>query len=46
MAELARMWESDFFTDNFFIKWEKKEEANQTWENVKTYYKELYQSHT
>ena len=28
------------------IKWKKKEAANQTWENVKTYFTELYQSHT
>ena len=28
------------------IKWEKKEAADQTWTNVKTYFMELYQSHT
>ena len=28
------------------IKWEKKEAADQTWANVKTYFTELYQSHT
>ena len=28
------------------IKWEKKEAADQIWENVKTYFTELYQSHT
>ena len=28
------------------IKWEKKETADQTWANVKTYFTELYQSHT
>ena len=46
MAAVARMWESEFFTDKFLIKWEKKEAANQTWANVKTYFTELYQSYT
>ena len=46
MAAVARMWESEFFTDKVLIKWEKKEAANQTWANVKTYFTELYQSHT
>ena len=46
MTSVARMWESVFFTNNFLIKWEKKEAADQTWANVKTYFMELYQSHT
>ena len=46
MAAVARMWESEFFTDKNLIKWEKKEAADQTWENVKIYFTELYQSHT
>ena len=45
MAAVARMWESEFFTDKNLIKWEKKEAVDQTWTNVKTYLKELYQSH-
>ena len=28
------------------IKWDKKEEADQTWTNVKTYFTEIYQNHT
>ena len=46
MAAVARMWESEFFTDKNLIKWEKKEAANQTWASVKIYFTELYQSHT
>ena len=46
MAVVARMWELEFFTDKNLIKWEKKEVANQTWANVKTYFTELYKSHT
>ena len=46
MAAVARMWESEFFTDKNLIKWEKKEAANQTWENVNIYFIEFYQSHT
>ena len=46
MAAVARMWESEFFTDKFLMKLEKKEASDQTWENVKTYFTELYQSHT
>ena len=46
MAEVARIWESEFFTDKNLIKWEKKEVAYQTWAKVKIYFTELYQSHT
>ena len=46
MAAVPRMWESKFFMDKFFIKWEKKPAAHQTWVNVKSYFAELYQSHT
>ena len=46
MAEVARIWESEFFTDKNLIKWEKKEAANKTWTNLKTYVTKLYQSHT
>ena len=46
MAAVARMWELEFFTDKNLIKCEQKEAANQTWENVKTYFTELYQIHT
>ena len=46
MVAVARMWESEFFTDKNLIKWEKKVAANQTGANVKIYFRELYQSHT
>ena len=40
------MWESEFLTNKNLIKWEKKEASDQTWENLKIYFTELYQSHT
>ena len=46
MAAVARIWESELFTDKKLIKGEKKKSADQTWTNVKTYFTELYQSHT
>ena len=46
MAAVARMQESELFTDKVVINWEKKEAAFQTWANVKTYFTQLYQSHT
>ena len=46
MVAVARMWESELFKDKNLIKWERKEAADQTWANVKTYSTELYQSHT
>ena len=45
MAAVARIWELEFFTNKNLIKWGKKEAASQTWENVKIYFTELYQTH-
>ena len=44
-AAVARMWESGFFTEEALIKWEKKTEAEQTWDEVQTYFGELYHDH-
>ena len=38
MAEVSRMWESEFFTNKNLIKWEKKEAADQIWKKLKTYF--------
>ena len=44
-AAVACMWESGFFTEEALIKWEKKTEAEQTWDEVQTYFGELYHDH-
>ena len=45
VAAVAHMWESGFFTDEKLIEWEKKMKANQNWEEVQSYFGELYHNH-
>ena len=40
------MWESNYFTEESLIKWEKKVTGYKTWATIKTYFGELYQDHT
>jgi hypothetical protein len=45
MAGVARMFESEYFTEEKMIDWESKDDAEKTWNNVKIYFTALYQSH-
>jgi hypothetical protein len=42
MAARARMWESKMFTEDQMVVWENKPTANQTWDNVHTYFMEKW----
>ena len=42
MAAVSTMWESDWFEPKEILKWEAKLAADQTWDNLKTYFNRLY----
>ena len=44
-AAVAQMWESEFFTEEKMVEWEKKTEAAQGWAHVQTYFLGLYHDH-
>ena len=44
-AAVARMWESGFYTEEKLIEWEKKDDEEQTWAAVQTYFGGLYHDH-
>ncbi len=38
MAAGAQMWEIEMFTEDQMVAWENKPTANQTWDNLQTYF--------
>ena len=45
-VDVDQMWESDYFTEEIMIKWEKNATGKKTWANVKIDFGKLYQDLT
>ncbi len=42
MAAVARMWESEMFTEDQMVAWENRPAIDQTWTNLQTYFMEKW----
>ena len=43
MAAVARMYESEYFTEKDLMEWEKKSVAEQNWVQFKKFFGDIYQ---